>query len=143
MINRDPTNILKAKLITIFRRVKREIGLEGSIYKLMYPTGCISPKFYGLPMIHKTNMPLRPIVSSRGSGTYGVAKVLSKILKPLVGKSTHHVQSTKYFVDRVTKVSLQPGECLCSYDVTALFTSVLADPRPNIIKDLLEKDTTL
>ena len=101
------------------------------------------PKFYGLHKIHKTNTLLRPIVSSRGSVTCGVAKVLAKILKPLVGKSQHHVESTKDFVDRVSKVTLQPGECFCCYDVTTLFTSVPVDPAHNIIKDLLEQDTTL
>ena len=30
----------------------------------MYPTGCVPPKFYGLPKIHKPDTPLRPIVSS-------------------------------------------------------------------------------
>ena len=109
----------------------------------MYPTGCTSPKFYGLLKIHKTNTPLRPIVSSRGSVTYGVAKVIAKILKPLVGKSSHHIQSTKDFVDRVSKVTLQPGECFCSYDVAALFTSVPVDKALNIIEDLLEQDITL
>ena len=55
----------------------------------------------------------------------------------------HHVHSTKDFVVRLSKVTLQPGECLCSCDVTALFTSVLVDPTPNIIKNLLEQDTIL
>ena len=55
--------------------------------------GCSAPKFYGFPKIHKLGIPLRPIVSSCGSVTYGVAKVLTKILKPLVGKSSHHVHS--------------------------------------------------
>ena len=36
-----------------------------------------------------------------------------------------------------------PGECLSSYDVTALFTPVPVDPALGIIKDLLEKDSTL
>ena len=107
----------------------------------MYPMGCTSSKFYRLSMIHKTNTPLRPIVCSRGSVTYGVAKVQAKILKPLVGKSPHHVYSTKDFVEKVSKVTLQPGECLCSYDVTALFTSVPVNPALNIIQDLLEQDT--
>ena len=109
----------------------------------MYPTGCVPPKFYGLPKIHKPDTPLRPIVSSCGSVTYGVAKELAKIIKPLVGKSPHHINSTQDFVEQVKHVTLGPGECLSSYDVSALFTSVPTDPALNIIKDLLEKDNTL
>ena len=142
-IERDPTNKLKAKLITILRRIKRESGLEENLYKYMYSMGCTSPKFYGIPKIHKSGTPLRPIVSSRGSVTYGIAKVLAKMLRPLVGKSPHHIQSPKDFVDRVSKVTLLPGECISSYSVTALFPSVPVDPALKIIRELLEQDSTL
>ena len=109
----------------------------------MYPTGCVLPKFCGLPKIHKTGNSLKPIVSSRGSVTYRVSKVLSKVLKPLVGKSPYHIQSTGDFVSRAKGLTLQPGECLSFYDVTSLFTSVPIDPELNIIKDLLEKHEKL
>ena len=100
-------------------------------------------KFYGLPKIHKLDTPLRPIVSSYGSVTYGVAKELAKILKPLVGKSPHHINSTQDFMEQVRHITLVPGECFSLYDVSALFTSVPIDPALEIIKDLLEKDPTL
>ena len=99
--------------------------------------------FYGLPKIHKPNTPLRPIVSSCGSVTYGLAKELAKILKPLVGKSPHHINSTCNFVEQVKHITLESGECLSSYDVSALFTSVPVDPALNITKDLLEKYHTI
>ena len=98
---------------------------------------------YGLPKIHKPDTPLRPIVSSCGSVTYGVAKELAKILKPLVGNSPHHINSTQDFVEQARHITLVPGECLSSYDMSPLFTSVPVDPAYNIIKDLLEKDHTL
>ena len=99
--------------------------------------------FYGLPKIHKPDTHLRPIVSSCGSVTYGAAKELAKILTPLVGKSLHNINSTQDFVEQAKQLKLEPGECLRSYDVSALFTSVPIDPALNIIKDLLDKDTTL
>ena len=142
-ITKDPTNSIKNKLINILKRVKTKTGLDSNTYKSMYPTGCVPPKFYGLPKIHKPDTPLRPIVSSCGSVTYGVAKELAKILKPLVGKSPHHITSTQDFVEQARQIKLEPGECLSSYDVSALFTSVPIDPALNIIKDLLDKDTTL
>ena len=82
-------------------------------------------------------------MSSCGSVTYGVAKELTKILKPIVGKSPHHINSTQDFVEQVKHITLVPGECLSSYDVSALFTSVPIDPALKIIKDLLVKDPTL
>ena len=72
-----------------------------------------------------------------------LAKFLVKILKPLVGKSPHHITSTQDFVEQVKQIKLEPGECLSSYDVSALFTSVPIDPGLVFIKDLLDKDTTL
>ena len=109
----------------------------------MYPTGCVPPKFYGLPKIYKPETPLRSIVSSCGSVTYGVAKELTKIIKPLVGKSPHHINSTHDFVEQVKHINLSPGECLSSYDASAMFTSVPVDPAHEVIKDLLEEDPTL
>ena len=74
---------------------------------------------------------------------HGVAKLLTKILKPLVGKSPHHIHSTEDFVEQANKITLQHGEYLSLYDVTALFTLVLAELAFGIIKDLLEQDNTL
>ena len=109
----------------------------------MYPMGCVSPKFYGLHKIHMPDTPLRPIVSSCGSVTYCVAKELAKILKPLVSKSPHHINSTYDFVEQIMQLTLLSGECLSSYDVSAMFTSVQADSALGVIKDLLEEDPTL
>ena len=72
-----------------------------------------------------------------------MAKELAKIFKPLVGKSPHHINSTQDFVEQAKHFKLESGECLSSYDVSALFTSVPIDPALNIIKDLLVKDNTL
>ena len=95
------------------------------------------------PRSTKPDTPLRHIVHSCGSVTYGVAKELAKILKPLVCKSPHNINSTQDFVEQGKHITLAPGECLSSYDVSALSTSVPVDPALNIIKDLLVKDHTL
>ena len=57
--------------------------------------------------------------------------------------SPHNINSTQDFVEQVKSITLLPGECLSSYDVSALFTWVAVDPALGIIKDLLEKDPTL
>ena len=56
-IPRDPTNKIKAQLITKLRRIKRETNLDEGTYKAMYHTGCIPAKFYGLPKSIKLAIP--------------------------------------------------------------------------------------
>ena len=53
------------------------------------------------------------------------------------------MNSTQDFVEQVKHITLVPGECLSSYNVSALFTLVPIDPALKVIKDLLEKDPTL
>ena len=56
-IARDPTNRIKAQLITKLRRIKKDRKLDEGMYRTMYPTGCVLPKFYRLPKIQKTGTP--------------------------------------------------------------------------------------
>ena len=142
-IAEDPTNKQKTKLISILKSIKTEGGLKEEEYRKMYPTGAVSPKYYGLPKIHKQGIPLRPIVSSTGTVTYNTAKELAKILKPLVGLTSHHVHNTKDFIDHIKEVRLRQGESIISYDVTSLFTSVPIQPVLNIIHQRLTTDQDL
>ena len=84
-IKTDSTNKLKNKLINLLKKIKTDRGISDHLYKKMDPTGAVAQTFYGLPKIHRRDIPLRPIVSSRGSTTYEVAKELARILRPLVG----------------------------------------------------------
>ena len=142
-IAEDPTPKQKNKLISILSNIKAEGGLKEEVYKRLYPTGAGSPKFYGLPKIHKSGIPLRPIISSIGTVTYNTAKELARILKPLVGLSNHHIQNTMDFVEQIKEVKLKKEESMVSYDVTALFTSVPIPPVLKIIEEKLTNDKDL
>ena len=142
-IQGDPISRLKNRLINILKKVKAESGMQDNIYRKMYPTGTSPPKFYGLQKIHKKNIPLRSIVSSIGSVSYGVAKELARIIKPLRGCSQHHVHNSTQFADEIKKIKLEEGECIASYDVTALFTSIPVPSALDIIRSKLEQDADL
>ena len=139
----DLTTKYKNKLISMQKSIKAEGGISEAVYKKLYPTGAGSPKFYGLPEIHKERMPLRPIVSSIGAVTYSTSKEISRILKPLVGKSRYHIQNSQDFIQQIQCIQLQPNQCMVSFDVKALFTSVPIQPAITIIKKLLEEDQSL
>ena len=139
----DPTGRLKSKMINLLKKIKSEGGIDDILYKKLYPTGAVTPKFYGLPKIHKHGIPLRPIVSSRGSISYEVAKELARILKPLVGSSPNHIKNTGDFIQQIKQMKLQADEIITSYDVSALFTSVPIEAAINIIQRRLELDQQL
>ena len=130
----DLTTKLKNKLINILKKIKTEGNMDENTYRRIYPTGASAPKFYGLPKIHKKDVSLRPIVSNIGSVTYGVAKELSRILKPLVGKSIYHINNSKEFAEEIRNTRLEEGECITSFDVTALFTSITVATALEVIK---------
>ena len=53
----DPTNTIKNKLISIFKRVKNQTGLNSLTYKSMYPTGCVPPSFIASPRSTNQTLP--------------------------------------------------------------------------------------
>ena len=99
-------------------------GISEAVYKRLYPTGAGVAKFYGLPKVHKEGIPLRPIVTSIGATRYETAKELARILKPLMGNSPYQVQNSRDFIQQIQDIQLQEDQCIMSYDVKALFTSV-------------------
>ena len=129
--------------IFLLKSIKTEGGIDESTHKRLYPTEAGSPKFYGLPKVHKEGTPLRPIVSSIGAVTYSTSKELSRILKPLVGKSPHHIHNNQDFMEHLKGIQLGPDEVMVSYDVRALFTSVPMQPALEVIEKLLKEDTGL
>jgi hypothetical protein len=69
-------------------------------------------------------MPLRPVVSCILSLTYGLAKHLVGLLKPLVGNSIHHIRNSEAFIQKVKEIQLQEKALLVSFIVTSLITRV-------------------
>ena len=98
---------------------------------------------FGQPKIHKPDIPLRPIVSTRGSPTYSLAQHLALILKPLVGNSEHHVVNSTDFIDQIQDLAIQNTDTLISFDVESLFTSVPVKDSCQIIHKCLQADNTL
>ena len=143
ILTTDPTTKHRNKLISLLKSIKAEGEINESLYKRLYPTGAGTPKYFGLPKVHKKDVPLRPIISSVGSVIYETAKELSRILKPLVGRSPHHVKNNQDFIHSLEDIKLKPDECMMSFDVKALFTSIPIQPALDIIKKLLEEDKNL
>ena len=94
------------------------------MYKFLHSTDSVLPRMYGLPKIHKPNLPLRAIVSFVGSATYELSKFLRNILSPLVGNIVHTVKNSAEFVELIKKINILDNESQMSFDVVSLFTSI-------------------
>ena len=116
-ISSGPTTKYKNKLINLLKTIKTEGGMNEALYRRLHLTGAGSPKFYGLSKIHKEGIPLSPIVSSIGAVSYETSKELTRILKPLMGKSPYHVLNTKDFIHHIQGIKLEEDQCIMSYDV--------------------------
>ena len=140
IIKQDPTKKFKTNIAKLLKSWKDNNKISYQTWRRLYPTAADVPKFYGLPKVHKQQIPLRPIVSSIGSVTYESAKLLSKILGPLVGNTEHHIKNSTDFVDKIKDLEVPPPWKLVSYDVSALFTSIPIDKAVEITTLKLQQD---
>lgn len=82
-------------------------------------------------------------MASRGSPTYNVGQHLTKILNPLVGKTSHNVTNSSSLIKEIKNIHLDLNDILISFDVVSLFTNVPIDENLEIVKRKLLADTSL
>ena len=124
VLNKDPTQSLQCQMNQILN--KKQL-LPRKDYQRLHCSSSTIPSIYGLPKIHKTGVPLLPIVSFCTSPTYSLSKYLAALLSPLVGESPSAVRNSRDFVSFVSSLQLDPDEVLVSFDVVSLFTNVPVD----------------
>ena len=141
-LKRDPTPSLQRKLNSKLLDLKKTDVIDIQHYNRLRCRVPQPPKLYGLPKLHKPNIPMRPIVSFCGSPTYELSKYLTTILKPLTNESRHKLQSTETFIDAIKKVQIPDDYKLVSFDVKSLFTSIPLQLALDCTATAIENSTT-
>ena len=124
VLKRDQTPALQRKRNSKLLDLKKTDAIDIQRYNRLRCRAPQPPKLYGLPKLHKPNIPMRPIVSFCGSPTYQLSKYLTTVLKPLTDESRHKLQSTGNFIDAIKIVQVPDDYKLVSFDVKSLFTSI-------------------
>ena len=73
----------ETKLRNFLRGLKKENVISDELYKKLCPTGAKPGILYGLPKVHKADVPLRPILSAIGTHSYNLSKYLVSLLRPI------------------------------------------------------------
>ena len=115
----DPTKTTTTRINKRLKILKDEKNLYKSTYNRVSSNDATITKFYGLPKIHKPNMPLRLIVSLPGSPTYQLSKYLTQLLKPPVNFNT--------FMEHMHDCQIEPDEIMVSFDIVSLFIVIGSD----------------
>lgn len=118
-------------------------AISNALYNKLRPTGSQLPRIYGLPKIHKPDVPLRPIASCIGSPSYLISKHIATLISPLTGQTNSHVRNSVHFKEVVNSVCLEDDEIMVSFDVSSLFTNVFIDEAVSVIHEKLLNDETL
>ena len=138
---RDPTPALQRKLNSKLLDLKKTDAIDIQRYNRLRCRVPQPPKLYGLPKLHKPNIPMRPIVSFCGSPTYQLSKYLTTVLKPLTDESRHKLQSTENFIDAIKTVQVPDDYKLVSFDVKSLFTSIPLQLAPDCTETAINNST--
>lgn len=141
-IVKDPTDKITRSVKQLLGSCKNQLGQR--LYDKLRPKASKPPRLYGLPKIHKPNIPLRPIVSCTDSPTYELSSHLAQILAPMVGSSSPtFVKDSAHFTEMTQSLAVRSDELMVSFDVEALFTNVPVDEALIIIQARLENDAEL
>lgn len=92
----------------------------------------VPPRYYGLPKVHNSGLPLRPIVSCINSPTQEVAKFIAS--KAFNNYRIFRVKESFDFAERVGD-RLPEGFVLASLDIQSLFSNIPAYLVTSVIED--------
>ena len=100
-LKKDLTESIKRECLKKLKSLKDRNIIDQSLYYKLKPLDSPAPRFYGLPKIHKTGTPIRPIVSYTGIPLYNISKYVANILSSYIRKEGRHSENSKVFLEYI------------------------------------------
>ena len=108
--------------------------VDEKVYFSLIPKGSQPGKMYGMAKHHKTDCPLRPVLSAIDTPEYGLCKWLEIQLKPLL-KSKWIINSNIEFMDSLKTIKPKEGDVCRTFDIKSLYTCVPLEETINMVAD--------
>jgi len=127
IINNNTIKKLTSALRSILSSWKSKKYIDTYTYRKLLTTDGILPRVYGLPKIHKPNVPFRIIVSAINSPFYELSIFLHNIIKNSIPKSSSFIKNSYHLVHKLNDTKVDPECVIASLDVISLFTNIPTD----------------
>ena len=131
----DPTDNLQKRNNTLIAQLHKDGYITRYEKFNMTTRVAAAPELYGLPKIHKNDIPLRPISASMKVPCYSLSKYIGRILKNIISP-TYNILNSMELKQKLDDVSLENDETMVSFDVVSLFTNI---PIHLAIRNILDK----
>ncbi len=124
-------------------RTKKRDRFDQSTWFRIKPKNTVCPRIYGLPKVHKPGVPLRMIVDFTSSPTFNLARYLSRIISPVMGKTVHRIKNSTHFLQKLRPVQVTSTKMMVRFEISSLFTNVPIAKTMDILINLLINDPSL
>ena len=78
-LGKDPTITQENRISRKLKDLEKCEELPSTLYSRLRPSECQVPRIYGLPKVHKTGVPLRPIVTCIGFPSYKLSQHIAPL----------------------------------------------------------------
>ena len=99
-------------------------SINTKVKKYLWAQKCSPGRFYILPKIHKFKLAGRPIVSANNAPTERLSEFCDAILNKYTPLSKSYVRDTTDFMNKMGKITIEPGDYIVTADVVSLYTNI-------------------
>lgn len=127
-LRKDPTNEIQNKNNKIIKQLK-DIGIiDAATARQLTTYKAVPPRIYGLPKVHKPEIPLRPIVNTIGSATVELSHFITRILTEAFSNFLgYSIADFFQFSRQINNLIVPRRYKLISSDAVSLFTNISMD----------------
>jgi len=132
------------KKLNTYIKAHNEFLQEFEAPKSLIPSNPSIPKLYGLPKLHKPEIPIRPIVSFINTPASILCTFIQKLLLNLTKfKPRFSISNSLELVNKIQQLdidnSIGANLTMSSYDIINLYTSIPTNELPPIISNILRQ----